>query len=604
MDTASFLLLDDARNSRARFYQRHVRRDRAAAADCSHLDALLEAGFAQGLHAALRIPYEFGRDLAGLANTGEPLVIDWYQSLQILESEWAIQEILKQLADTGQPRGQLLNLTLDGGPDDFLTAVEKIHALIRAGTVYQINHTTRLRADFAGCPVQLYAALRARQPAPYAALAYHPDDGHTLCLSPELFLDIQHDMLRTQPMKGTAPNPPDAGARQQAISALAQDSKNRAENAMIVDLLRNDLSKIAQLHSVRVREPFAVAAHGGVLQMTSTIEARLRPEVCFADILRAAFPCGSITGAPKRMAMQCIHELEHGVPRGLYTGALGYIEQTPHGRRAKLNVAIRTLCIKDNQALFGSGGGITIDSTPADELAELHTKASFLHLTPAVGLIETFAVRHGEALRLPMHLHRLEASARALGIPFERQSIRLPDSDAGYAMGRLTLSPTGETAVSIKPIAPTILPVTAVLYPHPLPNRNPLRLHKTDWRAAYDQASAFAAAHGAFDAILINEDGYLLEGARTAIFLSIDGSWHTPPLGLHILPSVMRAQILANPALIGADSIHESTIPAAALARTERLILANSLRGILPAAFIHPEQTIYAGIENETNTNH
>lgn len=589
MPSTPFILLDNARENRARYYHHHHQRSTLTADKLDVLDHELQQGFAQGLHATLRLPYEFGRDLIGLSQNNTALIIDWWRQLDHLHSESDIHHALEPYIDPTQPRGQLLNLHLDGGKAAFTDAVLDIQEKIRAGTVYQINHTARLRAEFSGDPTALYLALRQRQPAPYAAYAYHPEDGHTLCLSPELFLHLQGTTLHTQPMKGTAVNPDNERERATAINALHHDPKNRAENAMIVDLLRNDFSKLAAPHSVKVKDAFKVDAHGSVLQMTTRVEARLRPDITFADILRATFPCGSITGAPKRMAMQCIHELEHGDPRGLYTGALGYIEpQASGGYHATLNVAIRTLCLQHGQATFGSGGGITIDSDPEAEYQELCDKAAFLQLPASVGLIETFAIAHGIPQRFDAHLHRLSHSAHALNIPFHRNPIQLPPTDAPYAMGRITLSPHGELAVSVKAIEQIAQPIKAILYPTPFANHAPLRQHKTDHRAAYQAALNFAQQHDAFDAILCNADGYLLEGARSNLFLKLDGQWHTPALDLHLLNGIMRQTVLDNPELIGATHIQESHLPIACLANAEQILLTNSLRGILPTELITP----------------
>ncbi|RKW15979.1 MAG: anthranilate synthase component I family protein, partial [Cardiobacterium sp.] len=329
-----YLLLDDARAGRARLYRDHIRRDTLTAADLDQLDALLARGWANSLHAALRIPYEFGLALMELAESAPPLVLDWYARLDHLHGD-AIDAWLRAQHD-GAPAG-LLGLQFDTDRAAYARNIATIHELIRAGNTYQVNYTLRANAESYGNPVALYQRLRALQPAPYAALAWHPQDGHTLCLSPELFLARDGEQLHTLPMKGTARAEGDIEA---AKAALARDPKNRAENTMIVDLLRNDLSKIAQLHGVTVSDAFHVEQHGEVLQMTSRVNARLRSGTSYAAILRAAYPCGSITGAPKRITMQYIAALESS-PRDLYTGALGYIE--PDSMR--LNVAIRTLQI-------------------------------------------------------------------------------------------------------------------------------------------------------------------------------------------------------------------------------------------------------------------
>ena len=276
-----YLLLDDARAGRARLYRDHIRRDTLTAADLDQLDTLLARGWADGLHAALRIPYEFGLALMELAESAPPLVLDWYARLDQLHGD-AIDAWLRDQHD-GAPAG-LLDLHFDTDRAAYARTIAAIHELIRAGNTYQINYTLRATAAIYGNPIALYQRLRALQPAPYAALAWHPADGHTLCLSPELFLARDGNHLHTLPMKGTARATGDIEA---AKAALARDPKNRAENTMIVDLLRNDLSKIARPHGVSVSDAFHVARHGEVLQMTSRVNARLRPGITHAAILRA-----------------------------------------------------------------------------------------------------------------------------------------------------------------------------------------------------------------------------------------------------------------------------------------------------------------------------
>ncbi|MDO5090176.1 MAG: bifunctional anthranilate synthase component I family protein/class IV aminotransferase [Cardiobacteriaceae bacterium] len=611
-----FILLDDARAQTARLYRDFIRRDTLAPADLDALDDLLRDGWAQGLYATLRIPYAFGFPLVHLDHAPAPLALDWYARLDHLQDD-AIEQYLATL-DDGAPAG-LLPLAFEQDADTHAAIIARIHEHIRAGDVYQINHTLRARGEYYGAPAALYRQLRARQPAPYAALAYHPDDGHTLCLSPELFLKREGERLHTLPMKGTARAAGDIAA---AKAALQADEKNRAENAMIVDLLRNDLSRIARPFGVTVSEPFHVAQHGQILQMTSRVNAELRDGITHADILRATFPCGSITGAPKRMAMHLIDQLEAS-PRGLYTGALGYLEP----EQFCLNVAIRTLILQDGHATFGTGAGITIDSRAADEYREYQLKAAFLHAPPAFGLIETLRVENGVAQHLAQHLDRLARSARDLHIPHDRARLQQALTATlaqrhGNERLKITLHPDGQHHIQLAPLLP--LPasnlahkkplslwdsqsceaergwgegsqhtsplllsnedrVRILLHPEPLPARDPLRRYKTTRRAHLDALWQHAETQDAFDALLFNTRDQLLEGARSNVFVQINGTWHTPPLTLDILPGIARARLLAHPESIGANRIHETTLTRADLAHAERIILCNSLRGILAA---------------------
>ena len=575
--TMPYLLLDDARAGRARLYRDHIRRDTLAAADLNLLDTLLARGWADGLHAAVRIPYEFGVALMELAATAPPLILDWYARLDHLHGD-AIDAWLRSRHD-GAPAG-LLDLCFDTDRAAYARNIVTIHELIRAGNTYQVNYTLRATAASYGDPVALYQRLRALQPAPYAALAWHPADGHTLCLSPELFLARDGEQLHTLPMKGTARATGDIEA---AKAALARDPKNRAENTMIVDLLRNDLSKIARPHGVSVSDAFHVAQHGEVLQMTSRVNAHLRPGTTHAAILRAAYPCGSITGAPKRITMQTIAALESS-PRDLYTGALGYIE--PDSMR--LNVAIRTLQITGGHARFGVGSGITIDSDADDEYRECQLKGAFLRHPPDIGLIETLRVADGVPQHLEAHLARLANSAASFGLPCDIEAVRaavIARCTGAHSTHRLkiTLHSDGPPQIDLAPLDPIARDILVLEHPEALPDRDPLRRHKTTHRAHLDHIWQTAAARGAFDALLYNQSGYLLEGARSSVFLHIDGAWHTPPLALDILPGIARARLLAEPALIGATHIAETRLTRADVARADALLLTNSLRGILTA---------------------
>ena len=578
--TISYLLLDDARAGRARLYRDHIRRDTLTAADLDQLDTLLARGWTDGLHAALRIPYEFGVALMELAASAPPLILDWYACLDHLHGD-AIDAWLRSRHD-GAPAG-LLDLCFDTDRAAYACTIAAIHEHIRAGNTYQVNYTLRATAASYGNPVALYQRLRALQPTPYAALAWHPADGHTLCLSPELFLARDGDHLHTLPMKGTARATGDIAA---AKAALASDPKNRAENTMIVDLLRNDLSKIARPHGVSVSDAFHVAQHGEVLQMTSRVNAHLRPGTTHAAILRAAYPCGSITGAPKRITMQYIAALESS-PRDLYTGALGYIE--PDSMR--LNVAIRTLQITGGHARFGVGSGITIDSDADDEYRECQLKAAFLRHPPDIGLIETLRIEHGEPQHLEAHLARLANSAASLGLPCDIEAVRaavIARCTGAHSTHRLkiTLHRDGTPQIDRTPLDPIAGDVLVLEHCEALPDRDLLRRHKSTHRAHLDRIWQAAVARGAFDALLYNQSGELLEGARSSVFLQIDGAWHTPPLTLDILPGIARARILANPALIGATHIAETRLSRADVARATRICLANSLRGILTARLI------------------
>ena len=574
----TFILLDDARANRARLYQNHRARILLPAARLDELDDLLADGWAHGLHATLRIPYEFGHALLGLDAPAAPLVLDWYAALHPLHGEAIDAWLAAQ--DDGAPAG-LADLHADSDAVTYAATIAAIHEELRAGNSYQINHTIRLRGSAYGQPAALYRRLRARQPAPYAAYAYHPDDGHTLCLSPELYLARDGGLLHTLPMKGTAPATGNDATDTAAAAALAADPKNRAENLMIVDLLRNDLSRLAVPYGVSVKYPFHVERHGRILQMTSRVNARLRKGTGTAAILRATFPCGSITGAPKHNTMRLIHRFESS-PRDIYTGALGYVERD----RLRLNVAIRTLTLHDGTATFGVGGGIIIQSDAADEYRECQTKAAFLHAPPDFALFETLRIEGKQALFFAEHLARLAASAATFAIPCDTAAIQATvihhlANGRGLRRLKITLHPDGRHHIETHPLDEQPTTVACCLYPEALPVHDLLRRHKTSYRVVNDRALAYAVTRGAFDAILSNTRGELLEGSRSSLILRLDGAWYTPPLAADILPGIRRARLLADPQPLGGRTLRERVLTTADLARAEAVILCNSLRGIM-----------------------
>ena len=339
-----FALFDDAVSGRAKRYQNHVESRFFRPEELDALDGALQKGWQKGLYAVLFADYGFGLPLMGVeSERGGNLALHWFTDCADTDAaSWLARHSDGLPAGISTPQSSVSEA-------DYLDHIRQIHEAIRRGDTYQINYTTRLHLQAYGNPVKLYQRLR--QPVPYAVLSHLPDEegqsAWTLCFSPELFLKIGSDgTISTEPMKGTAPILGD-GQDERRATELQADPKNRAENVMIVDLLRNDLGKIAQTGKVCVPEPFKVSRFGSVWQMTSTIQAQALPHITAADILRAAFPCGSITGAPKRMSMQIIESLE-AEPRGLYTGSIGYLNpcESGLGFEGIFNVVIRTLSLK------------------------------------------------------------------------------------------------------------------------------------------------------------------------------------------------------------------------------------------------------------------
>jgi para-aminobenzoate synthetase/4-amino-4-deoxychorismate lyase len=369
-------------------------------------------------------------------------------------------------------------------------------------------------------------------------------------MSPELFLTHLKGLLTARPMKGTAAASGNEALDAERAQVLAGDVKNRAENLMIVDLLRNDLGRIARLGSVQVPALYDVARHGDVLQMTSTVQATLRPDVKLIDLFRAVYPCGSITGAPKRRTMEIIHEVEPDA-RGLYTGAIGWFDPPETAGTVGdfcMSVPIRTLVLAaaDESGIrkgeLGVGAGIVFDSVASEEYAECALKAQFLTRLPqAFQLVETMRLTQKSCPLLERQCQRMRQSAAYFGLAFEEdafyQAVREACADAGegeYSM-RVLLGSTGMT-VHTATLAPFAQPVRLLRAPATTHSNDLFLRHKTTVRATYDAAWRAAEAQGAFDMLFCNERGDLTEGARSTLLVKLDERWFTPPLSAGVLP--------------------------------------------------------------------
>ncbi|HHK5605762.1 TPA: chorismate-binding protein [Neisseria cinerea] len=622
-----FALFDDAVSGRAKRYQNHVESRFFRPEELDALDGALQKGWQKGLHAVLFADYEFGLPLMGMeSERGGNLALHWFADCADTDAaSWLAQHSDGLPAGISTPQSSV-------SETDYLDHIRQIHEAIRRGDTYQINYTTRLHLQAYGNPVSLYRRLR--QHVPYAVLSHLPDaqgqSAWTLCFSPELFLKIGSDgTISTEPMKGTAPILGD-GQDERRAAELQADPKNRAENVMIVDLLRNDLGKIAQTGKVCVPEPFKVSRFGSVWQMTSTIRAQALPHTSFADILRAAFPCGSITGAPKKMSMQIIETLETEA-RGLYTGSIGYLNPCSGGLGFEgiFNVVIRTLSLKPAsnpasdgivsvigdpdsnaqartagqggatpyrfqvhplyQGVYGVGSGIVIDSDPAAEYRECGWKARFLNeLRPDFGIFETLRAENGRCALLDRHLCRLKAAARALNLP-------LPDGCENQIKQYIADLPDGAFRIKALLASDGISLSRAVLNhladkqrvivsPAVLPAQNYLRRFKTTHRALFDQAWQTAETQGAFDSLFFNSDGILLEGGRSNVFVKHRGQWLTPSLDLDILNGIMRQAVLDEPQkYLQTNQVIETHITQKTLQEAEEIRLSNALRGIFAA---------------------
>jgi para-aminobenzoate synthetase/4-amino-4-deoxychorismate lyase len=426
----------------------------------------------------------------------------------------------------------------------------------------------------------LFRRLTEVSPAPCAAFV---DCGEfqLASSSPELFLRLSGAHIQTRPIKGTRPRSSDATRDAQLAYELQTSAKEQAELVMITDLLRNDLGRVAVPGSVAVTAPLAVERLRTVWQLTSTVEAHLRPGVDLVALFQAAFPCGSVTGAPKPSAMRLI-AAEEATPRGAYCGAVGAVAP---GGDACFNVAIRTveLDLPTGEARYGVGGGITWGSDAAAEWDEALAKAAVLALHPArPTLLETMRLEGGRVALLDGHLARLGGSAAWHGLPFDPAAARaLVAAQGGQARLRLLLGPDGGLALERAGLpAPLDGPVRLGFAVAPVSSRDPALFHKTTDRAGYEARRA--ERPDCFDVILVNQAGAPTETSFGNLVVELEGARYTPPLEAGLLPGVFRADLLAR------GEVRERPLRREELERAPRLWLVNSLRGWVAARLAPP----------------
>lgn len=482
---------------------------------------------------------------------------------------------------------------MDWDRPHYLQQADIARQAMAAGECYQINLTTALQGRLDSDPIGWMDALRHHQGSGYL-LRLGDGERQLLSASPELFFDWQPDpqggRLSSRPMKGTAARESDPGLDRAARDALRASSKERAENVMIVDLLRSDMGRLAQTGSVRVDRLLEVEAWPTVWQMTSSLSARARPGTTLSDVLTALFPCGSVTGAPKRRAMHHIAAQEDR-PRGFYCGALGLVRPGGH---ATFNVPIRTLCLQragDDpegahwHARYGVGSGLTVCADPATEWRELMTKSRHLHrIGEAFDLLETLRLDHGSFWLLPHHLDRLRESAAHFGHRFDPSAVdnALEAVRQAHPQGlwrvRLLLDATGRADAQAYAMTETPSPVRVALAPSPLNTEEALQefiRHKTTRRAHYEALAP--ADPGVFDHLLVNQRGELTEFTRGNVAIRLDGQWWTPSLDCGLLPGTYRRELLAQ------GRLKEAVIPVERLAQAQGLAFFNGLRGWLDA---------------------
>ena len=563
IDRTPFVLLDDARigGAPARLYRAPVRIVEARdVADVMPALDDVRAASTTGLHAAGFVSYEAAAAFEPILGKPEksrtPLI--WFGLFDGFE-EIAPDDVPALLPDPaggwiGAPRAEI-------SLDTYRSHFARVQELIAAGDLYQANLTYRATCRIAGDPLALYAGLRSRSRAGYGAVVSTGTDV-MLSLSPELFVAIDGTSLTCRPMKGTmrrGETPADDARR---VERLRHDEKQCAENLMIVDLMRNDLSRVARPGSVAVPHLFAIENYPTVHQMVSTITAELLPGKDAIDVLAALFPCGSITGAPKIRAMQAIGGIET-TPRGLYTGTIGRIDAglaDDECSGAMFNVAIRTLSIHSgaDYAIFGTGGGIVADSRVDEEWDETLAKGDFLTAGQrGFDLIETMAFDPlaGFAL-LERHLARMKASAELFGFTFDRHAARNELQAATFRLRhasrvRLLLARSGAISIEVSPPpAPFASDVRVAIVPLPVASADFRLRHKTSDRAFYDDARRSA---GTDEIVFVDDEGFLTEGSFTSVFVERDGVLITPPQSRGLLPGILRAELIDTGRAIEAD---------------------------------------------------
>ena len=557
--TAPFVLLDDARPQGA--VPARLYRSPAEIVTAVHPDEVrpalerLRHAQAEGLHAAGFLSYEAGhaleRKLAPIARPaaeGAPPLL-WFGLFDRFETVDAGGMLADPAGAWASPPRPLI------ARSDYEAAVDRAKGHIEAGDIYQANISFPAEVAFAGSPLALYAKVRERAWAGHGGIVF-TGEHWLLSFSPELFFSLAGRRVTTRPMKGTAARGATPEEDRHLIDALGEDPKQRAENLMIVDLLRNDLSRVSKPGSVKVPSLFAIETYPTVHQMTSTVVSELEEGVGAIDLIGAVFPCGSITGAPKIRAMELIDAIE-GRPRGPYTGAIGRID--PRGD-AEFNVAIRTLTIEagQNRAVLGLGSGIVADSRAGDEWRECLAKGAFvsdggnrfdlietMRFDPEAGLVE-----------LEAHLARMKASAEALGFAFDRHGARNELQAATFRLSRpqmvrLLLSPGGAVAIECRPLPPMPAePVEVAVAPLPV-ERDDFRLrHKTSDRAFYDEARL---AGDGFETIFVDPDGFVTEGSFTNVFVEKDGTILTPPAARGLLAGILRGRLIEEGRVAEAD---------------------------------------------------
>ncbi len=535
----------------------------------------IESDIAEGLWAAGFVGYECGyhfENVLQFTGSNGPVPLLWFglfnEPLRIDPS------LLDGITHHQKP--EVTSPALEITDSEYYASIKKLKEYIVAGDSYQINFTDRFTFSFNGDVRDLYFTLRRQQHVPFGAFI-NAGSYQILSFSPELFFRRNGSSITAKPMKGTAGRGRTLSEDLEKADQLRTDEKNRSENLMIVDLLRNDIGRICEPGSVRVSDMYAVETFDTILQMTSTINGTLLKETGYYDIFRSLFPCGSVTGAPKIRTMQIIRELERH-DRGVYCGAIGYIAPKAE---AVFNVAIRTIELTKDGGTMGVGSGIVFDSDPMQELEECKLKAAFLTRTPvSFDLLETMMWKN-EFKFLPRHLERLERSAEYFFFTFDRQKIleALKAAERKFEPGqayriRLLLTRQGLPMVEANPLKPSSAKQIVKIAPERTDSSNPFFFHKTTNRELYNRYWKKAEDEQIIDYLFLNERDEVTEGAVTNLFIEKEGNLYTPPPECGLLPGIYRGEVLkTNP------RSSEKTIKKEDLYNADAIFVCNAVKG-------------------------
>lgn len=534
---------------------------------------LVEAASKDGYYVAGYVSYEASPafDSAYYVRKGATMPLVWFGVYEksLDASKYVFQDSNFEVRVNGQDttRGQ------------YETAIETVRHAIEEGITYQTNYTIRIKGDFEGCGKAFFKQLQQNQQADYTAYL-HIGTHEILSASPELFFSLKDGQVVTKPMKGTSRRGRFVLEDSLRAEELYTSTKNRAENVMIVDLIRNDLGRIAKTNSVQVEKLFEVEQFPTVHQMTSTVTATLRNEIGIVQLFKALFPCGSITGAPKISTMAVIAEIERS-PRDVYCGAIGYLKP---GGEAVFNVPIRTAVIHESKLTYGVGGGITWDSSAEGEYDEVLAKAQILMKREhSFQLLESLLVDNGEIYLLDEHIARLTDSAHYFGWEIEIEAVRNVIMEhanlleKGQYKLRLLVARSGDLTVESTQISEVTDEITVSLAEKPIDSNNVFVFHKTTNRVVYNEHKP---ADGCYDVLLYNERGEVTEFVNGNVVFEQDGKWFTPPIHCGLLAGTFRASLLAN------NKVEEKVICKEEINSYDAVYFVNSVRKMKRVRFL------------------